>query len=249
MGVDQEEFRIAGETPDLLAVEKPAGLLVHPTKPGGPRTLWDGLKEMLAYELAAGGQVSLINRLDRETSGLVLVAKTAAAARAAAIAMQEGKIKKTYLAMVAGHPAPAEFRVDAPIVRRGAVMESRIHLQRMVHPAGAPAITDFKVLQNFENRFGRFSLVEAKPLTGRTHQIRVHAAHAGHAVAGDKIYGPDEECYLEFVREGWTPELERRLHIRRHALHSSGLALDWNGENLEWRSSLPPDMADFAKLV
>ena len=77
-------IRILGETPELLAVEKPPFVLVHPTKPGGETTLWDHLRELLAYEMASGGQVSLINRLDRETSGIVLVAKHLAAARACA---------------------------------------------------------------------------------------------------------------------------------------------------------------------
>jgi 23S rRNA pseudouridine1911/1915/1917 synthase len=78
---NQAEFQILDETEDFLAVDKPAGLLVHPTKPGGPRTLWDGLCELLGYELATGGRVSLVNRLDRETSGVLLVAKHAQAAR------------------------------------------------------------------------------------------------------------------------------------------------------------------------
>ena len=78
----EASFRILGETPDLIAVDKPPFLLVHPSKPGGPVTLWDRLRELLAYEIAGGGQVSLINRLDRETSGIVLVAKNATAARA-----------------------------------------------------------------------------------------------------------------------------------------------------------------------
>ena len=108
---DQAEFRVLGETADLLAVDKPAGLLVHPSKPGGPKTLWDGLRELLSYEIANSGQVSLINRLDRETSGIVLVAKSSAAARQAAIAMQEGKIRKTYLAILTGHPAEETFRM------------------------------------------------------------------------------------------------------------------------------------------
>jgi 23S rRNA pseudouridine1911/1915/1917 synthase len=242
---DQAEFRILGETPDLLVVDKPAGLLVHPSKPGGPKTLWDGLRELLSYEIANSGQVSLINRLDRETSGVVLVAKSSNAARQAAIAMQEGKIRKTYLAILTGHPARETFTIDAPIIRRGEVLETKIHLQRMVHPAGATAVTEFQVIEKFQNRHGTFSLVEAKPLTGRTHQIRVHAAHAGHPVAGDKIYGPSEDCYLEFIQTGWTSALEARLHLPRHALHSAGLALDWNGVFLEWRSGLPPDLAAF----
>ncbi len=242
---DQAEFRILGETDDLLAVDKPAGLLVHPSKPGGPKTLWDGLRELLSYEIANSGQVSLINRLDRETSGIVLVAKTSAAARQAAIAMQEGKIQKTYLAIVTGHPAEENFTIDAPIIRRGEVLETKIHLQRMVHPQGAAAVTEFRVLEKFDNRHGAFSLIEAKPLTGRTHQIRVHAAHAGHSVVGDKIYGPSEDFYLEFIQTGWTPSLAERLLLPRHALHSAGLALNWNGSLLEWRSGLPTDLAAF----
>jgi len=242
---DQAEFRVLGETAELLAVDKPAGLLVHPSKPGGPKTLWDGLRELLSYEIANSGQVSLINRLDRETSGVVLVAKTSAAARQAAIAMQEGKIRKTYLAILSGHPAEETFTVDAPIIRRGEVLDTKIHLQRMVHPSGAVARTEFRVLETFENRLGKFSLVEAKPLTGRTHQIRVHASHAGYPVVGDKIYGPSEDCYLEFIQTGWTPALAEHLHLPRHALHSAGLALKWNGSLLEWRSELPEELAAF----
>ncbi|MEI6073826.1 MAG: RNA pseudouridine synthase [Verrucomicrobiae bacterium] len=239
------DFEILGETGDLLAVNKPAGLLVHPTKPGGPRTLWDALRELLGYELANGGQVSLINRLDRETSGAVLIAKSAAAARAAAMAMQEGKIRKSYLAIICGWPEREEFEVDAPIIRLGEVGESPIHLQRAVHPSGAEARTRFRVLSKIQRREGRFALVSAEPLTGRTHQIRVHLAHSGHPVVGDKIYGPSPGCYLEFIRTGWTPSLAERLLLPRHALHSAEIALDWHGTPLEWPCNMPHDMKNF----
>ena len=242
---DQEQdFEILGETPDLLAVNKPAGLLVHPTKPGGPRTLWDGLRDLLGYELANGGQVSLINRLDRETSGIVLVAKSSRAARAAAMAMQEGKIKKSYLSIVCGWP-DQEFEVEAPILRLGEVGESKIHLQRAVHSSGAPAHTRFLVVSRIERAGSRFALVAAAPLTGRTHQIRVHLAHAGYPVVGDKIYGPSPDCYLEFIRTGWTPALAGRLLLPRHALHSAEMALEWNGVPRHWSCALPPDMQEF----
>lgn len=243
---DQEEFRIIGETPDLLVVDKPAGVLVHPSKPNGPRTLWDGLKDLLSYELANAGQVSLINRLDRETSGLVLVAKHPAAARQAAIAMQEGKIKKTYLAILTGHPVENFFSIDAPIIRQGEVGPTRIHLKRMVHRNGARAETHFRVLRKMENAFGSFSIVEATPLTGRTHQIRLHASHAGHHVVGDKIYGLSEDCYLEFIQTGWTDSLEKRLLLKRHALHSAGLKLEWMGETMEWKTDWAEDLRLFA---
>ena len=242
---DQADFDILGETPDLVAVEKPAGLLVHPSKPGGPRTLWDGLRELLAFEIANAGQVSLINRLDRETSGIVLVAKHPAAARAAAMAMQHGLIHKTYLALVHGHPEWETRRTDAPILRQGEAAPTNIHLKRMVHPLGAAATTLFRVLKRTNGATGPLSLLEAHPLTGRTHQIRVHAAHLGHPILGDKIYGPSEECYLEFIRTGWTPALASRLFLDRHALHSSGLSLDWEGRRLSWESPLPAEIASF----
>ncbi len=109
---NQADFHILGETADYLAVDKPAGLLVHPSKPGGPRTLWDGLRDLLGYELATGGQISIINRLDRETSGVVIVAKSAEAARTAGIAMQRREMKKRYLALVFGWPDWEEITVD-----------------------------------------------------------------------------------------------------------------------------------------
>ncbi|MFZ4775887.1 MAG: RluA family pseudouridine synthase [Terrimicrobiaceae bacterium] len=246
MKPDQEDFEILGETPDLLAVGKPAGLLVHPTKPNGPWTLWDGLRDLLVYELANGGQVSLINRLDRETSGAVLVAKSSAAARKAAMAMQEGKIHKSYLAIVHGWP-DGEFEVDAPIIRLGEVADSKIHLQRAVHASGARSHTRFRVLEQFERAEGRFALLAAEPLTGRTHQIRVHLAHAGHPVVGDKIYGPSPDCYLEFIRTGWTPALAERLLLWRHALHSAEIALEWDGGTLRWPCGLPADMMSFIR--
>ena len=249
MRVDQEEFRIIGETPDLLVVDKPSGLLVHPSKPDGTRTLWDALRELLCYEIANGGQVSLINRLDRETSGLVLVAKHSSAARQAAIAMQEGQITKTYLAILCGHPSEEFFSIDAPIIRQGEIRPTRIHLKRMVHPDGAEATTHIRVLKNIENEFGRFAMVEVQPVTGRTHQIRVHASHAGHPVVGDKIYGSSEECYLEFIQTGWTHALEKRLLINRHALHSAGLKIVWKGEPVDWKTDCAKDMKNFMRNI
>lgn len=241
MACRQEEFRVVDECGDLLVVDKPAGLLVHPTGPGGPRTLWDGLCGLLGYELANGGQVSLINRLDRETSGLVLVAKTSAAARQAAMAMQEGRIAKRYHAILCGHPAPERWCVDEPIARQGEVMVSRIHLKRICHPQGAPARTGFQRLCSFRHRGRNLALVEAVPLTGRTHQIRVHAQQSGHPVLGDKIYGPSEDLYLRFIGEGWSAALEESLVLPRHALHSSRLEIHWNGTIRTWESPLPDD--------
>lgn len=239
-------IRIIDETADWIVVDKPPFIEAHPSKPNGRATLWDGLRELLSFELANGGQVSLINRLDRETSGLTLVAKTRDAARALHMDMQERLFRKEYLALVWGWPAADEFEIDAPILRQGTQGPSRIYLKQAVHPAGAVARTAFRVEQRFTGTTtngDRFSLVRAFPETGRMHQIRVHLAHAGFPVVGDKLYGPDEGCYLEFIDTGWTPALAQRLLLPRHALHSTALHLP--ARALHWHSPLAADLAQW----
>ncbi|MDR3406426.1 MAG: RNA pseudouridine synthase [Chthoniobacter sp.] len=240
-------FTVIDECADWLVVDKPPFMEAHPSKPNGRATLWDGLRGLLAFEIANGGQVSIINRLDRETSGLTLVAKHRAAAREFHQHMEARRIEKEYLALVWGWPGSDAFVVDAPILRQGTRGPSPIHLKQAVHPDGATARTRFQLEGNFtlETTNGyRFALVRAFPETGRMHQIRVHLAHVGHPVVGDKIYGPDEGCYLEFIRTGWTPELGARLLLPRHALHSTVLRIPEAG--LAWQSPLAPDLAAWA---
>jgi 23S rRNA pseudouridine1911/1915/1917 synthase len=239
------DVTIIDETDDYVVVVKPPFLLVHPTKPNGARTLWKELRELLAFELATGGQVSIVNRLDRETSGLVLVAKTAAAARRFGLLMQRRRLRKEYLAIVWGWPQWEQRIIDAPLDRQGKHQQSAIWLKQMIHSAGAPAQTEFRVERRFVRSAppkNKFSLIRAVPRTGRTHQIRVHLSSIGHAIVGDKIYGADEQLYLQFIETGWTPELEQRLLLPRHALHSAKLAIE--GER-EWNSRIPLDLAEF----
>ena len=107
----------------------------------------------------------------------------------------------------------------------------------------APAETEFVVAQRFERRdHGKFSVIRAVPHTGRTHQIRVHLAELGFPIVGDKIYGPDEKLYLEFIETGWTAKLHRKLLLPRHALHSAKLAIE---DEHEWISPLPADLFEF----
>ena len=238
-------FAIVDETDDYLVVDKPPFLLTHPTKPNAQPTLWNELRELLAFEIANGGQVSIVNRLDRETSGLVLVAKTAAAARRFGLLMQQQRLKKEYLALVWGWPEWTTKIVDAPLDRQGKHGESEIWLKQTIHPAGAASQTEFRVEQRFTRSTSsgdKFSLIRAIPRTGRTHQIRVHLSSLGHPIVGDKIYGPNEQLYLQFIETGWTPELERQLLLPRQALHSSKLAL---ASEHEWTSTLPVDLAEF----
>ena len=252
------DFRIIEETDDYAVVDKPSFLLIHPTKPDGTRTLWQELRGLFAYEIASGGQVSIVNRLDRETSGLVLVAKKSDVARRFGLLMQRRQLRKEYLAIVWGWPEWQSKIVNAPLARQGKHQRSAIWLKQMIHPDGAPAQTEFRVEQRFfrgapnasSDRTAhallteKFSLVRAVPRTGRTHQIRVHLASLGHPVVGDKIYGADEQLYLRFIEAGWNPELERQLLLPRHALHSAKLAI--KGEH-KWTSLLPQDLAEFCR--
>ena len=237
-------FSVIDETAEYIVVCKPAPLKVHPGSPDGVETLYDGLKGLLAFEIANGGQVSIVNRLDRETSGITLVAKTAEAARRFGLAMQNRSVSKNYLAIAHGWPDWEQITECGPILRKGEVTASPIWVKQIVHADGTPCETSFRVIERRMLGHRHFSLIEAAPRTGRMHQIRVHLAHLGHPIVGDKLYGEDETCYLDFMTDGWTADLQRRLLLKRQALHSSAL---WFHDDpaLSWQSALPMDLAAF----
>jgi 23S rRNA pseudouridine1911/1915/1917 synthase len=235
------DFSVIAETDDYIVVDKPAPLLVHPSVPGNPPTLLDGLQALLAYDIANGAALSIINRLDRETSGVVLVAKNKATARRFGIAMQNREVEKEYIALSHGDPPADRFSIDAPILRAGEVEESEIWVKQIPHPDGAACLTEFEVMQRAsalpDDPLARpTTLLRCRPKTGRMHQIRVHLKHAGLPLVGDKIYGANQRCYLEFIETGWTAELARELLLPRQALHCSRMAIDGVDE---WRAPTP----------
>jgi 23S rRNA pseudouridine1911/1915/1917 synthase len=242
----QPHFDVLYEDDDVLVVDKAAPLLTHPPGEKNEPTLWHGVRELLAYELACGGQVSFVNRLDRETSGITLIAKTPLSARELGKAMQQRLLHKEYFAVVQGAPLWDSACCDEPILRMETVADTRIHVRQCCHPLGKPCCTEFEVLRRTPARNGLppLALLRCIPHTGRLHQIRVHAAYLGFPLLGDKIYGGDEQNYLDFIVEGWTPALAARLHIERHALHACSLRFPLGGREITVTSPLPSDLAD-----
>lgn len=214
-------LNIVFEDERLLVLNKPAGLVCHPTKGDEYSSLVGRVR------LHLGDEYHLINRLDRETSGLVLIAKENTAARALRRAWEKRTVKKRYLAIVHGHPAQEEMTIAAPL---GRDLDSHVAIKDCVVEKGYPAETSFKVCQRFERDQGAFSLLEVEPHSGRKHQIRIHLAHVGHPIVGDKIYGGDEDLYIDFIADRLTDAQRAKLILPYHALHSQALEFPLNGE-------------------
>ena len=238
-------FRVVGECDDWLVVDKPAPLIVHPANRKPEPTLLGGVEWLLAYDIENGACPAVVNRLDRETSGLVVIAKSTVAARELGGIFTRREVDKEYLAIVNGWPEQDAWECAAPILRAGELGPSSIWVRQTVHPLGKDCVTRFAVVERFSRREGRFAVVRCRPETGRMHQIRVHLAHGGHPIAGDKIYSGNGDEYIEWMTTGWTGELARRLWLPRHALHASMLAFQWNGVKHEWMAGLPIDLAAF----
>ncbi len=176
------ELRVVYEDDDLLVIDKPAGLVVHPS-PGH----WSGtlVNALLARGTAYGGiagvqRPGIVHRLDRDTSGLLMVAKNDAAQSSLMAQLKARRVKKTYLALVHGSVAAAVGRIEAPIGR-----DPRDRQRFAVVPDGRSSVTGYRVRE----RFTGWTLLELDLVTGRTHQIRIHLDAIGHPVAGDRVYG------------------------------------------------------------
>jgi 23S rRNA pseudouridine1911/1915/1917 synthase len=226
---------IVFEDQELLVVNKPAGMVVHPAPghPGG--TL---VNAVLAHcpELAAGDgdRPGIVHRLDRDTSGLILIAKSERSRRALQRQFKERQVHKAYLALLDGHLQPAWGRIEAPVGR------DPHHRQRMtVLAGGREAATEYHVLEQFAHSVGPaagdYTLIEAQPITGRTHQIRVHFASIGHPVVGDGVYGR---------RRASLPVPRQFLHARH-----LGFRHPSTGQRLELSAPLPQELEAVMELL
>ena len=211
------------EDDHLLVLNKPAGLVCHPTRGDENSSLIGRIRQHLGTR-----EGRLVNRLDRETSGVVLVAKGAAPARELGTLFGTEAVTKSYWAITHGHASQTMFTIDAPTGRDD---RSAVAIKDCVRPDGARARTDVRVMRTFERNGLPFSLLEVTPHTGRKHQIRIHLAHIGHPIVGDKIYGGDETRYLRFVTRTMTPADHEALIVTNHALHARSLAFQWRGRS------------------
>ncbi|MCB9765894.1 MAG: RluA family pseudouridine synthase [Alphaproteobacteria bacterium] len=221
------------EDPRVLAFDKPAGLLAHPV---GRAFAWGLIN--LARERFPEEPLHLAHRLDRETSGVSLVARDEDANRQLKEAFRARETAKRYLALVRGRVPWDQQRVDAPI---GDDMASPIRLKQGVRPDGLPAVTEVTVVERFE----ALTLVSCRPLTGRTHQLRVHLDALGFPILGDKIYGQPPEVFLSIYEGRPLEDLDARLVHLRHALHAAALTIPHpDGGVLSVEAPLPADFVE-----
>jgi 23S rRNA pseudouridine1911/1915/1917 synthase len=210
------------EDHDLIVVNKPAGLVVHPAAGHAHGTLVHAILAHCPDLAGVGGALrpGIVHRLDRDTSGLIVIAKNDAAQLTLQRQFKSRTVEKVYLALVEGRPSPPQGRIDAPIGRD----PRQRRRMAVVAQGGRAAQTDYRVIETL----GDYTLVEIRPRTGRTHQVRVHLASLGHPLAGDRVYGRRRQS----------------IPLDRQFLHAWRLtfALPSGGERRTFTAPLPPDL-------
>jgi 23S rRNA pseudouridine1911/1915/1917 synthase len=229
-----EEVRswIVYEDARLLVVSKPGDVVCHPSKAGPWSSLVGAAREYTQLPV-----MHLVFRLDRETSGVVVMTKDAKMASRLQTAMQERKVGKVYQAILTGELA-GPVTVNQPL---GDDTASPVFVKSAVREDGQTAVTHFTPI----GTGGGFTLARIVTETGRKHQIRAHAQWLGHSIVGDKIYGPDARYYLDFIDQGYTEALAAKLLLPRQALHCAGIDLRQAGLPDVFTTPLPEDLRAF----
>jgi len=229
-------FGVLHEDAAVVAVDKPAGLPVHRTATYHRNTLGYLLRERYGDDEFVP---RIAHRLDRETSGVVLCARSAKAEREIKMGFEARRWHKRYLAIVHG-----QVEDRGQVTRPLAPVTEGLHVMMELRDEGPAAET---LYERLETR-GAYSLVSLSPLTGRQHQLRVHMAAIGHPIVGDKLYGAEAEApFLEHIETGMTPELLARLELPRQALHAHEVTFAHpdGGREMTITAPLPADLADF----
>ena len=232
----QTRLPVLFEDESMLAVNKPAGLLSLPDGyiPDAP--------DLLTVLQPSFGNLWIVHRLDRETSGVVVLARNEKAHAALNGQFENRQVSKVYHALVTGNPIWTERSISAPL----RIDADRYHRTLIDQDEGKPAETSFKVLERFGRQSKRYTLVEAHPLTGRTHQIRVHLAALGVPVAVDALYGTKTPIMLSDIKRGYRgdPETERPL-LDRLGLHACQLTVQHpvTGESITFEAPYSRDIA------
>jgi len=232
---EQIPLQIHFEDRDMAVIEKPAGLVVHPGSGTRDATLVHGLLWHFQQLSSTGGDArpGIVHRLDKKTSGLLIVAKNNVAHARLSSDFQDRKIQKTYLALVHGRPRQQSGTIELSVGRHPTIRTK----MTAGTARGRAAFTEYRVLEEFRG----FSLLEVRIKTGRTHQIRVHLSAIGHPVVGDDVYG--DSSYRQFVKK-YGP-------LNRYFLHAAVLRLNHptTGETLEFHSPLPPGLQNLIKSI
>jgi 23S rRNA pseudouridine1911/1915/1917 synthase len=237
-------YGVLHEDAQVLGIDKPAGLPVHPTARYHDNTL----TSLLRQQHGPRTYFAMAHRLDRETSGVLLVAKVREAGVELKRQFADREVSKEYLAIVEGHVEDDSGCVELPLRLSSS---SRVRVRMEVAPAGVtalPAVTRYRVLgRRIAAGRGPISLLAITPLTGRQHQIRVHLAAIGHPIVGDKIYAYDERLFMQFCDHGWSDDLAAVLGLPRHALHAYRLCTrhPGTGQPFEMCAPLPEDLVQF----